>query len=185
MPGSNRPTSDIAPFGAAVTFVIDRIEGGDKRVVDQGGVTRWGISKKAHPDVDIENLDRPGAERIYRDEYWDVVRASELPPALALLVFDASVNHGPELAAKLLQRVLNLHDDGVVGPKTIAAARTFSPSELRARFNEIRLRWYEDLAAKYPRHRPSLYGWRLRMFRIADEAGRWGDVPAQDQEGRR
>ncbi len=175
MAGSNRPTSDIAPFGAAVNFVIDKLEGGSQLVTDSGGLTKWGVSKNAHPDVDIKKLTRPGAERIYLDHYWDVVRASELPPALALLVFDGAVNHGPAQAARLLQRVLNVKDDGVVGPKTLAAARSFHPaSELRSLFSEIRLRTYEDLARNKPLYRRYLRGWRLRVLRVADEAGRWG-----------
>ena len=122
-------------------------------------------------------MDRAHAERIYLDRYWHAVRASELPPALALLVFDTAVNQGPREAAKLLQRVLKLRDDGVVGPKTLAAANGFRPAaELRALFSEIRLRTYEELAATKPRYRPYLRGWRLRVLRVADEAGRWGSA---------
>lgn len=172
---STTPTSDVETFGAAIAFVIDRLEGGGALVADTGGSTRWGISKNAHPDIDVEHLDRATAEGIYLDRYWNAVRASELPRGLALLVFDAAVNLGPPQAAKLLQRVLGLRDDGIVGPKTLAAADRFRPrSELRALFNEIRLRSYEELARTKPKFRPYLHGWRMRVMRVADEAGRWG-----------
>ena len=167
--------SDIDPFGAACNFVIDRLEGGEKQVVDRGGLTKWGISKKANPDIDIANLSREGAVSLYRSRYWDNYNIGALPPALALLVFDAGVNMFPPVAIRMLQNVLGVKGDGVLGAKTAASARSYRPqSELRALFSEIRLRHYEDLARNYPVHRPNLYGWRLRCFRVADEAGRWG-----------
>lgn len=172
MSGLNGPA-----FGAAVGFVIDRLEGGAQLVTDTGGETKYGISRNAHPDVDIPNLTRPAAEKLYLDRYWSIVHAGDFPPALGLLVFDTAVNMGSRKAIQLLQRVLNLREDGRVGPKTISAARAFDPqSELRALYNEIRLREYEELAAFKPKYRPYLRGWRLRVLRVADEAGRWGEA---------
>ena len=171
--------SDLGPlstrFAASCAFVIDRLEGGGALVVDAGGPTRWGISQRAHPDVDIERLARADAVALYHERYWRQVRADFLPPGLDLAVFDAAVNMGPAFAVKLLQRVLRVVDDGIPGPVTLATARVFVPqSELRALYNEIRLRSYEELVATKPVHRPSLYGWRCRVMRLADEAGRIG-----------
>ena len=42
---------------------------------------------------------------------------------LDLLVFDAAVNQGQACAAKMLQAVLNVTQDGIVGPATIKEAR--------------------------------------------------------------
>lgn len=164
-----------AAFGASVAFVIDRLEGGDRQVTDTGGLTRFGISKRAHPRVDVETLTRLEAMAIYHASYWTPIKADCLPRGLDLLLFDAAVNLGPPPAVRLLQEVLGVGVDGIVGPETIAAVKTFRPgSELRARFNERRERYYSDLAASKPVYKPYLYGWRCRLFRVADEAGRLG-----------
>lgn len=164
-----------AAFGSSVAFVIDRLEGGGVSVTDTGGLTRWGISKKAHPDVDIDGLTRLGAIAIYHARYWNVIQGDKLPRGLDLVLFDCAVNMGPPQAVRLLQRVLRVPEDGILGPQTLKAARAFRPaSELRALYNEIRERTYSDLAATKPVYKPHLYGWRCRLFRLADEAGRIG-----------
>jgi len=56
---------------------------------DPGGETKYGISKRAHPDVDIKNLTIEQAKAIYREEYWNRINGDELtfPEALALMDF--------------------------------------------------------------------------------------------------
>jgi lysozyme family protein len=85
------------------------------------------------------------ARRIYRAKYWDAVRADELPAAVRFDVFDAAINSGPAQAIRWLQRAIGVRDDGVVGPATIAAARTFNGSALAARFNGTRLEFMASL----------------------------------------
>jgi lysozyme family protein len=80
-------------------------EGGyvaDRR--DPGGETKWGISKRAFPDVDIAGLTRAAAAAIYRRSYWDAVQADRLPEALRYAVFDAAVNSGVGQAVRWLQQ---------------------------------------------------------------------------------
>ena len=37
---------------------------------DPGGETNFGIAKRSHPDVDIENLTEDEAKDIYKEHYW-------------------------------------------------------------------------------------------------------------------
>lgn len=174
--GSLTSTNPISPaFGASASFVIDRLEGGGVTVNDTGGKTRWGISKRSHPNVDIDALTRNQALDIYHSSYWSPLRCDALSRGIDLIVFDCGVNMGVKTSAMLLQRVLRVHEDGVVGPETIAAVKSYRPqSELRALLNELRLRTYEDLARSKPVYRPYVHGWRCRILRLADEAGRVG-----------
>ncbi len=170
--GQDVPGDQPASFETAAAYVVDVLEGGGTLITDQGGRTAWGISKRAHPDVDVEHLTRDQALAIYRSDYWSPIKADQLPAPFALALFDASVNLGPVEAVKLLQRVLRVPDDGVMGSRTLRAASKANGSTL-GRFLALRQKFYEDLAASYPHHLPSLNGWRNRMFALALECGRW------------
>lgn len=92
-------------FGArsGAVAVINRIllrEGG--MVVDTGGLTKFGISAKAHPGVDIANLTREDAVDIIRREYWNKIGGDKLPPELQDTALDAAVNQGVGNARKWL-----------------------------------------------------------------------------------
>ena len=60
-------------------------------------------------------------------------------------VFDAAVNSGPAQSVKWLQRALGVADDGVLGPRTLAAANAANPDALRARIVAQRLTFMTNL----------------------------------------
>lgn len=172
---SSTPTDALLSpvFVDAMRWVIDVAEGGSKVIKDQGGLTRWGISQRAYPGLDIANLSRAEAEKIYLRDYWRPIRGNALPPCVALVLFDASVNHGPRQAIKLLQAALRVTQDGIMGPETVGATKSYYPrSELVVRLLYARDMFYELLAQR-PEHGPSLYGWKCRLWRLALEAGLW------------
>jgi len=127
---------------------------------DAGGTTRWGIAERYNPGVDVANLTREGAARIYRVRYWDALRCAELPAPLAMVVFDGAVNPGQGWAAKALQRALGVADDGQIGPATILRASRASMNQCVA-FSEARIARFAASAgaASYP-------GWRPRVLRV-------------------
>lgn len=89
--------------------------------------TKYGISCAQFPDLDIETLTEQGAMHVYLNEYWNKCDCQELPPAIAVMVFDAAVQHGagdrPDDAPAMLQRAIGSIADGKIGPKTIEAAQ--------------------------------------------------------------
>lgn len=85
---------------------------------DPGGETKYGISKRSYPDVDIKNLNTYMAAQIYRDDYWGPVHGGDLPTGLDLLMMDCAVNCGVHRAVLLLQETLRAKPDGIFGPKT-------------------------------------------------------------------
>src|SRR5512137_1206563 len=76
-----------------INFVL-KWEGGE--TYDTGGHTKFGISKNAHPDVDIENLIVEEAKEIYKKDYWNALGLDnedyEWP--FDLVLFDTAVNCG-------------------------------------------------------------------------------------------
>jgi len=89
---------------------------------DPGGKTRFGISKRAFPDLDIENLTIDQAKEIYYDKYWLPLSLEAVnDPEIALQIFDMGVNAGISKAARLAQEVSGVYVDGHIGPATILA----------------------------------------------------------------
>lgn len=112
--------------------VLMKVEGGlvdDPR--DIGGLTKFGISKKAYPNLDIESLTLEQAKEIYKKDYWDKCRCDELPPSFDIAVFDTAVNMGCVKAVILLQKAIREKVDGVIGPKTLETVNKAGQDELR------------------------------------------------------
>lgn len=65
---------------------------------DPGGETKYGISKRAYPDLDIKALTKEKAKGIYFVDYWQAVGADKMPDGLNLLAFDTAVNCGVKRA---------------------------------------------------------------------------------------
>jgi lysozyme family protein len=106
-------------FNVAVGLTMSA-EGGyvwDKN--DPGGETKYGISQRAYPLLDIENLDPGMARQIYFRDYWRQPRFDALAaiaPDLAIKCFDLGVNCGPATAIKFLQRGVNTVCAGHIDP---------------------------------------------------------------------
>ncbi|WP_373847936.1 putative peptidoglycan-binding domain-containing protein [Delftia acidovorans] len=81
---------------------------------------------------------------VYGISNWDAVKADQLPDAVRFDVFDGAVNSGPVQSIKWLQRAAGAADDGILGPKTIAAA-VAAGQALAARYNGHRLLFMTDL----------------------------------------
>jgi lysozyme family protein len=126
-------------FEKAVRIVLQWEAG---YVVDEGGATKYGISKRAYPKLDIANLTVEQATEIYRTDYWNKCRCGDLPDGLALLVFDSSVNQGQGTAIKLLQESLGVLADGKIGPVTIAATQKKDPKKAVHDFAVVRIMRY-------------------------------------------
>lgn len=98
---------------------------------DPGGETKYGISKRSYPQLDIKSLTKDEAIAIYYSDWWmrygyDRIKDDELAGEL----LDLAPNMGASQAHKLLQRAVSktkwtqLKDDGVLGPLTIQAVNT-------------------------------------------------------------
>lgn len=112
---------------------------------DRGGLTKYGISQRAYPSIDIKALTLDDAKLIYRRSYWDACQCGQLPAWIAGQVFDAAVNSGVKQASLWLQRAVGTQPDGIIGAQTIACARRADPGTAVARFNAHRLQAMTDM----------------------------------------
>lgn len=158
----------VTTFAEALPVIL-RFEGGatiteDPR--DPGGLTKYGISQRAFPTLDIRNLTEADAAAIYRREYWDRAKCDSLPAGLRLVMFDMAVNMGVGKAVLLLQKAVGVAQDGVLGVNTVRAAERL-PDAL-ARVCAERAMAYSGMRGfdVYGR------GWLRRSFTAALEASK-------------
>lgn len=116
---------------------------------DPGGETMWGVTKRvaqAHGyHGPMRQLPKATAQKIADKSYWQAVNGDELPRAVAWQVVDAAYNHGNRNAVKFLQRAIGAHDDGIIGPKTLAAVKAMDQNDIVFKFNAERLEFYTKL----------------------------------------
>lgn len=67
---------------------------------DPGGETKYGISHRAYPKLDIKQLTLATALGLYYTDYWYVASGEAFP--LNVCVLDCAVNQGTKLAKQLL-----------------------------------------------------------------------------------
>lgn len=113
-------------FDEAVEIILEFEGGYVNDPKDPGGETKFGISKRSHPNVDIKNLTRGYAKFIYHNDYWNAVKAEGLPDVWRLIVFDCAVNQGVDAAIKMLQAATGAKVDGIIGPMTLHSARAYT-----------------------------------------------------------
>lgn len=137
-------------FDTAFTTLLKHEGGFSDHAADPGGKTRYGITEAVAREAgyrgDMRELPLDLAKRIYKDRYWNAVRADELPEAVRYAVFDAAVNSGPRQAIQWLQRAVGVRDDGIIGPVTLAAVRAADPQVLLRRMLAQRLRFMTGLS---------------------------------------
>lgn len=109
---------------------------------DPGGETKYGISKRSFPEVNIKELTLDQAKEIYKKNYWEQTRCDDLPSYLRLPVFDCAVNQGTISAIILLQRCSGVPVDGILGSKTLEGIRGQNSFNLLTRFTVKRLMKY-------------------------------------------
>lgn len=141
---------------------------------DPGGMTNLGVTKQVweewvrRPVTEqvMRNLTPDKVKPLYRRKYWDKVSGDVLPVGVDYCVFDAAVHSGPGRAVKWLQQILGQTQDGVVGPKTLAAANSANSVDLIAKYTATRLTFLQALPtwAVFGR------GWNRRIAEVAQAA---------------
>jgi lysozyme family protein len=146
MPDVPQPSLTPTLFDHAFKTLIGH-EGGyvnDPR--DPGGETKFGISKRSYPQVDIAALTLDQAKAIYRRDYWDRMHAEGLPAHVVMQVFDGAVNSGIETSLRWLQKAAGVAQDGVIGKVTLAAANALQEDVLIRRYIGTRLEFMTQLS---------------------------------------
>lgn len=113
---------------------------------DKGGPTRFGLSQRSYPNLDLKALTPDQAKAIYKRDFWDRAQCDRLPPALAFQVFDGAVNSGMGNSIRWMQAAAGVAVDGQVGPLTLRAVGDKDVSVMIAHYNGQRLAFMASLS---------------------------------------
>ena len=154
-------------FNEIIEKVLEHEGGYVNDPKDLGGETKYGITKRFYPDVDIKNLTIEQATEIYKKDYWDKNRVESLPQNLWHIYFDMCVNMGKRTAVKVLQRAAvnkgrDIEVDGGLGPMTIGALKGVELDRVRA----FRVKYYVDLITARPEQEKFYLGWFRRATEV-------------------
>ena len=162
-------------FLKAFTEIIG-IEGGYvDNPNDRGGKTKYGISKRAYPNVDIKNLTLNKAKEIYNRDYWIATKLEHIDCYdIQLELFDTAVNMGVYKAQTILQEALNLLNrnernfkdlkvDGQIGKVTISAYNQVDKKILLKVLNGLQFMNYVRIVEKDKSQEVFMNGWMRRV----------------------
>lgn len=144
---------------------------------DRGGETKYGISKKSYPDIDIESLTIEQAKHLY---YRDFFNTKNLKISLidderiAVELFDTAVNMGVGISARFLQEALNLMNrnqqdwndlvvDGLCGKNTLIAYKKSRKDILLKVLNGLQFCRYKAIVEKDATQENNFNGWMKRI----------------------
>lgn len=132
-------------FGYAFQIVIGIEKGYVDNPKDPGGETKYGISKRSYPDINIKELTLDDAKKIYKRDYWDKLECDTMPWPVCLVLFDSAVNHGITATIKMAQKVVELQDNGVFDNRLKTEMLNTPPYKFVTRFIARRLSLYTSL----------------------------------------
>ena len=112
---------------------------------DPGGETKFGISKRSYPSLNIANLTREMAKAIYLKDFW-LPLGEDAHPAIKYQAFDFAVNAGIQTAIRKLQQAIGVADDGNFGPISRKTMNEMPTSAVLFLYNAKRIEFYASLS---------------------------------------
>jgi hypothetical protein len=152
-------------FAAAYAFVRAREGGYVNALHDAGGPTKWGVTQRTYTawrqarglvPQSVVAMTESECRRIYFYNYWLASGSDRLPPVVALVHFDAAVNHGINKARTLLEQVR--------GP---------TPEMTAWRYIKARRKLYIGICLRRPSQLRFLRGWMNRLKHLRNQIRSW------------
>lgn len=167
----------MSTFDIAFKEVLKFEDGYVNHMNDRGGETKYGISKKSYPMLDIKALTVADAKDIYYKDFWNS-KFLELSliddEKIAIELFDTAVNMGQKTASKFLQEALNLMNrnqqdwndlviDGLCGKNTLMAYKKARKDVLLKVLNGLQFCRYKAIVEKDATQENNFNGWMKRI----------------------
>ncbi len=143
-------------YQACLDMILHHEGGYVNHPKDPGGETNLGVTKRVYEEwggnKDMKDLEVEDVAPIYRKNYWDRIKADDIPSGLDLCVFDFGVNAGTGRSAKYLQTLIGTVADGGIGPNTLKALdeyisqQEYGVKDTILKFQAERQNYYESLS---------------------------------------
>ena len=140
---------------------------------DRGGPTKGGITLRTLEGWRGRRCTRAELKRLKKTEALDILRRryveangiDQIPAgALQAQMIDDAVLSGPMIAVTDLQRAVGTTDDGIIGPKTLAAVGALGLDAAAAQLTIARTLRLCQHVAKHPDQLVFLVGWVSRCL---------------------
>jgi len=161
-------------FDRCLAHVLKSEGGYVNHPADPGGRTNLGVTqrvweewvKRPVTEQEMRDLKPEDVKELYRQRYWNQVKCNDLPTGVDLCAFDFAVNSGVRRATTFLQRMVGAKEDGIIGPRTLAAVKAEEQDTLIRRYCAARLQFLQGLStfATFGR------GWTARVARVEKDA---------------
>ncbi len=126
-----------------------------------------GYDKDGDNDIDADDmrlLTRDDATIVLKKFYWDRWKADLIEnQSVAEILVDWVWGSG-KWGVKIPQQLLNVGDDGNVGPLTIDALNAADQQEFHAKVVEARIKFLDDLIQNDPTQERFRKGWMNRLM---------------------
>lgn len=155
--------------------LIKKIEG-DKTVdspSDLGGLTKYGISQNANPDIDVANLSEEQAMEFLETKFWNKYHLFQIMnQGIANQLFFMLINMDPIQAIKLVQIAINacggliikVDVDGILGEKTFNAINSLVAGWFSNRIRLEAIGYYLHITDINKSQIPNFRGWVRRAL---------------------
>ncbi len=105
---------------------------------DRGGETKFGISKRYHPNEDIKNLTRERANALLFKETWNWNGINTLPSEIRGFVFDHGIRTSPQNAIETTHSALGINPVGdIIGKTTLSRLKNMDYNEFLHKYKEL------------------------------------------------
>lgn len=183
-------TNYTQAFNFLMSLEFSRPEKALHKNPTENGLTFMGIYEAAHPSWqgwgqvrvainaygDLEKAsvalynDDALIEKVkifYKKEFWDKMRLDEVDSGLKaceLFVFGVNVDTTP--AVRVLQRLLGVVVDGIMGAQTLKALNNYNEQAFDVDFDRAEIAYYRNLVKARPEYRVYERGWENRARKI-------------------
>lgn len=125
--------------------------------------TKYGISAREFPNLDIENLTRDAAIKIYIEGYWKPLYSQINSQLVANKLADLGILFGVGTAVGILQLTLGITVDHNFGPLTLQAVNEMDEVSLLKNYKANMMTHAFNVATANPAERGNLRGWGTRI----------------------
>lgn len=161
-------------FEMAVNDILLHEGGYINHPTDPGGETKYGISKRSYPNLDIKNLTEEQAVAIYYKDYWLVNHLEEIHNQdVATKFLNLFVNVGKKSAERVICRALracgfkydeqNINLNDLINATNIMSEKSRILELLSALRSET-AGYYRILSVEKPALKAFLKGWLNRAY---------------------